>query len=133
MNKIQYIITFLLIIQRNIITRGAVMDDKKVKILLGKRIKQLRQSFNFTQFVLGEKIDINQRQVAQIESGNSFPSLSTLVKLAKVYNCEIKDLFNYNHLEEEKTIKENIKNIISNLDKKDTQLLYAIAKVIREK
>ncbi len=133
MNKIQYTITFLLIIQRNIITRGAVMDDKKVKILLGKRIKQLRQSFNFTQFVLGEKIDINQRQVAQIESGNSFPSLSTLVKLAKVYNCEIKDLFNYNHLEEEKTIKENIKNIISNLDKKDTQLLYAIAKVIREK
>lgn len=109
------------------------MDDKKVKILLGKRIKQLRQSFNFTQFVLGEKIDINQRQVAQIESGNSFPSLSTLVKLAKVYNCEIKDLFNYNHLEEEETIKENIKNIISNLDKKDTQLLYAIAKVIREK
>ena len=56
------------------------MDDKKVKILLGKRIKQLRQSFNFTQFVLGEKIDINQRQVAQIESGHSFPSLSTLVK-----------------------------------------------------
>ena len=133
MNKIQYTITFLLIIQRNIITRGAVMDDKKVKILLGKRIKQLRQSFNFTQFVLGEKININQRQVAQIESGNSFPSLSTLVKLAKVYNYEIKDLFNYNHLEEEKTIKENIKNIISNLDKKDTQLLYAIAKVIREK
>ena len=44
------------------------MDDKKVKILLGKRIKQLRQSFNFTQFVLGEKIDINQRQVAQIET-----------------------------------------------------------------
>ena len=103
------------------------MDDKKVKILLGKRIKQLRQSFNFTQFVLGEKIDINQRQVAQIESGHSFPSLSTLVKLAKVY------LFNYNHLEKEEKVKENIINIISNLDKKDAQLLYAIVKVIREK
>ena len=109
------------------------MDDKKVKILLGKRIKQLRQNFNFTQFVLGEKIDINQRQVAQIESGHSFPSLSTLVKLAKVYNCEIKDLFNYNHLEKEEKVKENIINIISNLDKKDAQLLYAIVKVIREK
>lgn len=109
------------------------MDDKKVKILLGKRIKQLRQSFNLTQFVLGEKIDINQRQVAQIESGHSFPSLSTLVKLAKVYNCEIKDLFNYNHLEKEEKVKENIINIISNLDKKDAQLLYAIVKVIREK
>lgn len=31
------------------------MDDKKVKILLGKRIKQLRQDLNLTQFVLGEK------------------------------------------------------------------------------
>lgn len=109
------------------------MDDKKVKTLLGKRIKQIRQSLNLTQFVLGEKIDINQRQIAQIESGNSFPSLHTLIKLADVYNCEIKDLFNYNHLDEENKLKENIVSLISNLDKKDTQLLYAIVKVIREK
>ena len=105
------------------------MDDKKVKILLGKRIKQLRQDLNLTQFVLGEKIDINQRQVAQIESGKSFPSLSTLVKLAKVYNCEIKDLFNYKHLEDERILKDNI---VSNLDRQESQLLYAIAKVIKE-
>lgn len=109
------------------------MDDKKVKTLLGKRIKQIRQSLNLTQFVLGEKIDINQRQVAQIESGNSFPSLQTLVKLADVYNCEIKDLFNYNHLDEENKLKENIVSLISHLDKKDTQLLYALVKIIREK
>ena len=109
------------------------MEDKKVKILLGKRIKQLRQSHNLTQFALGEKIDINQRQIAQIESGKSFPSLQTLVKLAKVYNCEIKDLFNYNHLDEENKLKENIITLISHLDKKDTQLLYAIVKIIREK
>jgi transcriptional regulator, XRE family len=108
------------------------MDDKKVKILLGKRIKQLRQDLNLTQFVLGEKIDINQRQVAQIESGKSFPSLSTLVKLAKVYNCEIKDLFNYKHLEDERILKDNIINIVSNLDRQESQLLYAIAKVIKE-
>ena len=108
------------------------MDDKKVKILLGKRIKQLRQDLNLTQFVLGEKIDINQRQVAQIESGKSFPSLSTLVKLSKVYNCEIKDLFNYKHFEDERILKDNIINIVSNLDRQESQLLYAIAKVIKE-
>lgn len=108
------------------------MDDKKVKILLGKRIKQLRQDLNLTQFVLGEKIDINQRQVAQIESGHSFPSLSTLVKLAKAYNCEIKDLFDYKHLEDESVLKENILNIVSNLDRQESQLLYAIAKAIKE-
>ncbi len=108
------------------------MDDKKVKILLGKRIKQLRQSKNYTQFVLGEKIDINQRQVAQIESGKSFPSLSTLVKLAKVYDCEIKDLFNYDHLEDESILKKNIIQILPELNTKDTQLLHAIAKIIKD-
>ena len=85
------------------------------KILLGKRIKELRKNAGLTQEKLAELIFIETSTLSGIESGRHFPSLITLEKVAKVLNVNLKNIFDYSHLEnkeeKQKFIIENIKNL----------------------
>ena len=102
------------------------MDEIKIKKLIGLKIKQLRKSKKLTQFALGEIIDVDQRQIAYIEGGNSFPSLRTLNKLAKVLDCSIKDFFDYEYLEEKTNLQEEIIKKINSMDNKTLNLYYQL-------
>lgn len=104
------------------------MDEFLIKELVGKRIKQYRKASKLTQDALGEQIEINQRQIALIEAGKSFPSLSTLNKLASVFNCSIQDFFENEHLKNENELKNELKNLIDGLNYKEAQLIYLVAK-----
>jgi len=104
------------------------MDEILIKELVGKKIKQYRKTSKLTQDALGEKIEINQRQIALIEAGKSFPSLSTLNKLASVFNCSVQDFFENEHLKNENELKTELKNIIDGLNYKEAQLIYLVAK-----
>ena len=106
------------------------MDEKEIKKLLGLRIKQLRKCLNLTQFELGEKIGIDQRQVAYIEGGNSFPSLKTLIKFSTIFDCPIKELFNYEHLQTAQNMKSEIVKKISKLNEKKQNILYQLINII---
>ena len=106
------------------------MDEETIKKFLGLRIKQLRKKRNLTQFALGELIDIDQRQVAHIEGGNSFPSLKTLKKFADVFNCQIKELFDFEYIEPNPDIKNELIQKIAKTDIKELQLYNQILKVI---
>ncbi len=106
------------------------MDEKTIKQLLGLQIKHLRKKHNLTQFALGEKIGIDQRQIAYIEGGNSFPSLKTLNKFCDVFNCQLKDLFDYEHFVNNRNVKKEIEDKISILDEKSLNLYYQILNVI---
>lgn len=110
--------------------RDFIMDEIIVKKLLGLRIKQLRKNKKLTQFALGELIDIDQRQIAYLEGGNSFPSLKTLIKFSNVFGCKIQDLFNYEHLHDKVDVKTKIKEKISSMDNDTLKMLYQIADVV---
>ena len=69
------------------------MDEITLKKLLGEKIKQFRKKNNLTQDMLGEKLCRNQRQISLIENGVCFPSPEILVKITKVFNCSLQDLF----------------------------------------
>ena len=88
------------------------MKENTVKQLVGCKIKKYRHYNNLTQFKLGELIDINQRQVAQIELGKSFPSLTTLTKLAELFECNISDFFENDDEIGEKELKTILANLI---------------------
>ena len=47
--------------------------------LFGQKLKNLRKLHNFTQEKMSELIDIDVRQVARIEAGESLPSVVTLL------------------------------------------------------
>lgn len=87
--------------------------DKK---FFGQKIKNLRKLNHYTQEKLSELIDIDVRQVARIEAGESLPSIETLLKMAKVLSVTPNDLiyfFNQDEADAKKQLKSDINDILS--------------------
>lgn len=87
------------------------MNEQEVKKAVGSIIKKYRKNMKLTQLALGETVSINQRQVALIEAGKSFPSLSTMVKLVQVFQCRLEDLFKFEN-QEHKNLYSHMKSFI---------------------
>jgi len=66
------------------------------KILLGIKIRQLREQKNMTQMQLAEKIDITDRGLSKIEVGRVSPQLETLISIASVLGVSIDYLVSEN-------------------------------------
>lgn len=107
------------------------MNDEELKKTFGKKVKEYREQSQLSQEDLSERLDITQRQVSMIERGLSFPKLSTLNKLSKVFNCNLYDLFDNEYLQSEIILKEKLKAIIESSSYEKIRILYLIAKNIK--
>ncbi len=56
---------------------------QNIKVLLGKRIKELRKNRNYTQEKLAELAGIEIPSLRNIENGKNYPSNDTLENLSK--------------------------------------------------
>lgn len=63
-----------------------------MKETLGNKIKALRKIKKLSQERLADKADLSQQHISRIENGLTFPSVSTLNKIANVLNTPIDDL-----------------------------------------
>lgn len=79
---------------------------------------------NLSQFALGEIVEINQRQIALIETGKSFPSLKTLCALCNVFNCTLSDLFSFDINKNTAQIKKEMFSIIENIPESKLEAFY---------
>lgn len=82
--------------------------------LFGQKLKNLRKLHNFTQEKMSELIDIDVRQVARIEAGESLPSVVTLQRMAKILAVTPNDLLNFEN-DEANTIKTSLKSDINDI------------------
>lgn len=99
--------------------------------LLGKRIKEIRKSCNFTQEKLSELVEIETNTLSRIESGRHFPSLITLEKIAEVLSVEMKDFFEFKHLVSDKEMKAKIIKNIDEMDKKTLTFIYKLFEIYK--
>ena len=105
------------------------MND--IKKLIGKRIKELRKAQGISQQQLAELANIDQRNLSHIECGDTFPSRS-LLDLAKALNIELKDLFDFEHLDvTRETMSAYIKENIDHLPKESIIAVYRMVKALR--
>ena len=84
--------------------------------LFGRKVKNLRKLHNYTQEKMSELIDIDVRQVARIEAGESLPSVETLQKMAKILDVTPNDLLNFDNNETNSSklsLKSDINDILS--------------------
>lgn len=107
------------------------MEENKVKYIVGQTIKKYRKTFGLTQTQLGKIIEINQRQVALIETGKAFPKLSTMTKLAEVFNCSVSDFFEAVEANNKETLQVQIQGIINHCDIEELKQIYKILKTIK--
>lgn len=96
--------------------------DKKI---LGKQLKQIRISRGISQEKLSEMIFISPRQMSIIETGNSYPSLDTFIKIAEKLEFDINEFFSIKSksadvirskvIEQVKTVDSTHLNLISEI------------------
>lgn len=92
-----------------------------IKKEFGKRIKSLRIQNGYTQEKLSEMIDISQRALSSIESGDNFVTSDTIDKLMVVFNISVEEFFATNKYKSSQEllsmIKKNLEKIENNPEK----------------
>ena len=81
------------------------------KILLGKRIRELRKRKNLSQEKLSELINVDPTTISNIENGKNYPSLINLENILNVLNSNFVEVFDFDH-------KNDTKNLIIEINKK---------------
>ena len=105
------------------------MND--IKKLLGKRIKELRKAQGISQQQLAELANIDQRNLSHIECGDTFPSRA-LLEISGALNIDLKDLFDFEHLEmNADRMSDYIKSNVDYLRKDDLTAVYRMVKSLR--
>ena len=66
-----------------------------IKKGFGNKLKNIRKDNNLTQEKFAELIEINVRQLARIEAGESFVTSETLFKICKILQISPQSLFNF--------------------------------------
>ena len=59
------------------------------------KLKVYRAMHDLTQEALAEKLDITRQTVISIEKGKYAPSLELAFKIARLFETQIEDIFNY--------------------------------------
>lgn len=95
-----------------------------IKILFGRKIKELRKKYNYTQAHLAELVNVDDKHISCIESGKNFPSADLIERLANALKVEPKDLFEFYHLQNSDDLKKDIFKMIDRLTESDLVLVY---------
>ena len=71
------------------------MNEEKLKIRLGKRIKELREKNELTQLDIASSCDFEKTSISRIEAGRTNPTITTLYKISIALGVELKELFEF--------------------------------------
>ena len=96
------------------------MTERELLKVLSGNIKLYRGRYKWTQSTLAEKIDISINFLSDIENAKKWPSPTTLVKLADIFNIAVYELLkpkdippdNFNHIHIMENYTEDIFNAI---------------------
>lgn len=96
--------------------------DKKI---LGKQLRQIRLERGISQEQLSELIYISPRQMSIIETGNSYPSLDTFIRIAQVLEFDVNEFFNI-RIKEPDELRITLIELIKATDRKNLPLIKDI-------
>jgi len=101
---------------------------ENLKILFGKKIKELRKKQTLTQAQLAELVNVDDKHISCIESGKNFPSPDLLERIACSLKVEVKDLFEFSYLKQPENLKEDIAKMLSKLNEEQLRLAHKYIK-----
>ncbi|WP_133581181.1 helix-turn-helix transcriptional regulator [Aureibacillus halotolerans] len=58
-------------------------------------IKYLRAKHDFTQDDLANRLDVSRQTIISLEKGRYNPSITLAFKLARLFHCQIEEIFVY--------------------------------------
>lgn len=103
-------------------------NEIDVKKLVGKRIREYRQKHKMSQEVLSEIIEIDSKHLSNIELGKNMPNPQLLLRIAKAFGIEIKELFEICHLLSDDEVKRELFYLIEGLSGEQLRFAYKYIK-----
>lgn len=62
---------------------------------LYNRLKEYRAKINVNQTEMGHLVGVSRQTISQIERGDYSPSVTLALKIAKVFDATVEDIFSY--------------------------------------
>lgn len=62
---------------------------------LKNRLKEYRARINVNQHEMGQLVNVSRQTISQIERGDYSPSVTLALKIAKVFDASVEDIFEY--------------------------------------
>lgn len=102
---------------------------KSNKVLLGARIKELRKSRDISQEKLAEEIEVDPKHLSRIEAGRGYPSLNTLENIAITLKVEMRDLFEFQHLDSVEEVEVAVNALLKTANEDEKRVLLKLFRV----
>lgn len=67
---------------------------------LYNRLKEYRAKIKVNQTEMGNLVGVSRQTISQIERGDYSPSVTLALKIAKVLNVSVEEIFSYEEVEE---------------------------------
>lgn len=94
-----------------------------IKQEFGKKIKRMRLNRGLTQEELAEAVDLSQRAMSGIESGENFVSAETIDKLVLALNTSMEELFSTEHLKMGDELRKEIDKKLDYIQEDSSKLI----------
>lgn len=107
-----------------------------IRISLGNRIRNLRREHDMSQEDLSFALEIQASSLSSIETGKSYPSYTTIMKLCEVFRILPKELFDFNLTtvdSEQQDIIHELNTVLPELDSEKLHYLNSIARMFANK
>lgn len=103
---------------------------KTTREQLGARIKEIRRLRFLSQEQLAETVGLDSKFISKIEVGRSSPSLETMESIARALEVEIKDLFEFAHLQAGGVKAEEIEKLLEGADEEKKRTIMKIIRAV---
>ncbi len=106
-------------------------ESENAKILLGRRIRSLRNSIGLTQQELGNRADINYKFLGEVERGQQNPSFEILRRIAEALEIELTEMLRFEQeILVREDIEERIKQIVESIPDDMLRQLLMLLRVL---
>ena len=92
-------------------------EEDKIKKQFGQKLRELRREKHLTQEQLAEMVELDTQHLCKMENGLHFPRFENLLKISKILEVNVVDMFSYDDPSEKEIIrrlKYNIQNKLNN-------------------
>jgi len=100
-------------------------------VLIGKRIKELRQRKKISQIELAEMADVSETYISYIESAKKKASLSVLVSIANALNVSMDELLAGNQDTKRLEYQTEIDEIMAGCNRYEKRVLFEMVLSLR--
>ena len=96
----------------------------------GENLYNLRKKEKISQEKLAEKLGVSRQSVSKWETGESYPEMNRILKLCKIFHCQLNDLVNDKILDFD-SLDEEIKMNVVKFKKEEQKRMKGLSKAIQ--